>query len=53
VKTEPGEIHPGFWERTTIEAFKNDPLRIAIELIKNSADSYIRMHKKGQINPPL
>lgn len=53
VETEPGEIHPGFWERTTIEAFKNDPLRIAIELIKNSADSYTRIHRKGEVEPPF
>jgi hypothetical protein len=53
LKTEPGEVHPRYWERTTLEAFKNDPFRIAIELIKNSADSYIRLEKIGNVNPPF
>jgi len=52
-RTEPGEIHPKFWERTVREAFKNDPMRIIIELIKNSADSYTRLYKKGKIKPPF
>ncbi len=50
-RTEPGEIHPKRWEKTIIEAFKNDPLRIIIELIKNSADSYTRLQKKGERKP--
>jgi hypothetical protein len=52
-RTELGEIHPKFWERTVREAFKNDPMRIIIELIKNSADSYTRLYKKGKIKPPF
>jgi len=52
-RTELGEVHPKFWERTVKEAFKNDPLRIIIEIIKNSADSYTRLHKKGKIKPPF
>jgi hypothetical protein len=53
LRTEPGEVHPKFWERTVKEAFKNDPMRIIIELIKNSADSYTRLHKRGEMNPPF
>ena len=52
-RTEPGEIHPKYWEKTIIEAFKNDPFRIAIELIKNAADSYTRLEKKGKAKPPF
>jgi len=52
-RTEPGEIHPRYWEKTTIEAFKNDPFRIAIELIKNAADSYTRLEKKKKAKPPF
>jgi len=52
-RTEPGEIHPRYWEKTTIEAFKNDPFRIVIELIKNAADSYTRLEKKGKAKPPF
>lgn len=52
-KIEKGEIHEKFWERTVREAFKNDPFRIVIELIKNAADSYTRLEKKGSIKPPF
>jgi hypothetical protein len=52
-RTEPGEVHPKYWERTTLEAFKNDPFRIAVELIKNAADSYTRLEKKQYANPPF
>jgi len=52
-RTEPGEVHPKYWEKTTLEAFKNDPFRIAIELIKNAADSYTRLEKKGRAKPPF
>jgi len=52
-RTEPGEIHPKYWEKTVKEAFKNDPLRIIIELIKNSADSYTRLQKRSEIKPPF
>jgi len=52
-KTEKGEIHEKFWEKTVREAFKNDPFRIAIELIKNAADSYTRLEKKGNMKPPF
>jgi hypothetical protein len=52
-KTEKGEIHEKFWERTVREAFKNDPFRIVIELIKNAADSYTRLEKKENVKPPF
>jgi hypothetical protein len=52
-KTEKGEIHEKFWERTVREAFKNDPFRIVIELIKNAADSYTRLEKKGKMKQPF
>ena len=52
-KTEKGEIHKKFWERTVREAFKNDPFRMVIELIKNAADSYTRLEKKGSAKPPF
>lgn len=52
-RIEAGEIHEKFWERTVREAFKNDPLRIAVELIKNAADSYTRLEKRGSIKPPF
>jgi len=52
-RIEKGEIHPKYWERTVKEAFKNDPLRIIIELIKNSADSYTRLYKRKKIKPPF
>jgi hypothetical protein len=52
-RKEPGEVHPKFWERTVKEAFKNDPMRIIIELVKNSADSYTRLHKRGRAQPPF
>jgi hypothetical protein len=53
IRREKGEIHENFWEKTVREAFKNDPFRIIIELIKNSADSYTRLEKKGQAQPPF
>lgn len=52
-RVEPGEVHPKFWEKTVKEAFKNDPMRIIIELIKNSADSYTRLYKRRERNPPF
>ena len=52
-RIEKGEISPKYWERTVKEAFKNDPLRIIIELIKNSADSYTRLYKRKKIKPPF
>ncbi|MEM3523404.1 MAG: ATP-binding protein [Thermoproteota archaeon] len=52
-RTEPGEIHPEWFKKTVIEAFKNDPMRIIIELIKNSADSYTRLQKRGEARPPF
>ena len=52
-KTEKGEIHEKFWERTVKEAFKNDPFRIIIELIKNAADSYTRLEKRENVKPPF
>jgi len=51
-RSEEGEVHPSFWRKTVNEAFKNDPLRILIELIKNAADSYTRLEKKNEIKPP-
>jgi len=53
IRTEPGEVHPKYWEKTTLEAFKNDPFRIVIELVKNAADSYTRLGKKGVGKPPF
>jgi hypothetical protein len=53
LRIEKGEIHENFWEKTVREAFKNDPFRIIIELIKNSADSYARLEKKGKGHPPF
>jgi hypothetical protein len=52
-RTEPGVVHKKFWERTVIEAFKNDPMRIIIELVKNSADSYTRTLQKREMQPPF
>jgi len=52
-KTEKGEIHEKFWERTVKEAFKNDPFRIIIELVKNAADSYTRLEKREPVKPPF
>jgi hypothetical protein len=52
-RTEPGEVHPKYWEKTTLEAFRNDPFRIIIELIKNAADSYTRLRKKENAKPPF
>lgn len=46
-------MHPDFWKKTTLEAFKNDPFRIVIELIKNAADSYTRLEKKSLMKPPF
>ena len=51
-RIEAGVVHPKYWERPVREAFKNDPLRIVIELIKNAADSYTRGSKMQQIEPP-
>ncbi len=51
-RTEPGEISREFWAKTVREAFKNDPLRIVIELIKNAADSYTRLEKQGNASAP-
>ncbi|MDD5331974.1 MAG: ATP-binding protein [Candidatus Nanoarchaeia archaeon] len=50
---KPGIITEKWWERTVKEAFKNDPIRIIIELIKNSADSYTQLEKKENIKPPF
>jgi hypothetical protein len=52
-KIEAGEIHPKFWERTVKEAFKTDYFRIIIELVKNAADSYTRLERKGKAKPPF
>jgi hypothetical protein len=49
---EPGEVNRAYWERTVAEAFKCDPIRIIIELIKNAADSYTRLEKRGEGKPP-
>jgi len=51
-RTEPGEISRDFWVKTVKEAFKNDPLRIIIELVKNAADSYTRLEKQGKASAP-
>jgi len=51
-RTEPGEISREFWLKTVKEAFKNDPLRIIIELVKNAADSYTRLEKRGKASVP-
>jgi len=51
-RTEPGEISRDFWVKTVKEAFKNDPLRIIIELVKNAADSYTRLEKQGKASVP-
>jgi len=51
-RTEPGEISRDFWVKTVKEAFKNDPLRIIIELAKNAADSYTRLEKQGKASVP-
>jgi hypothetical protein len=53
IRREKGEIHENFWEKTVREAFKNDPFRIIIELIKNAADSYARLDKKKKGQPPF
>ena len=52
-RKEAGEIHEKFWENTVNEAFKNDPFRIIIELVKNGADSYTRLEKKGVSKAPF
>ena len=52
-RVELGEVHPKYWEKTVKEAFKNDPLRILIELIKNAADSYTRQEKKERSKTAL
>ena len=52
-RKEAGEIHEKFWENTVNEAFKNDPFRIIIELVKNAADSYTRLEKKGEAKAPF
>ena len=52
-KVEPGEISREFWVKTVKEAFKNDPLRIIIELVKNAADSYTRLEKQGKSSGPF
>jgi len=51
-KTEPGEVSREFWLKTVREAFKNDPLRMIIELVKNAADSYTRLEKQGKASAP-
>lgn len=51
-RIEPGEISRDFWVKTVKEAFKNDPLRIIIELVKNAADSYTRLEKQGKSSGP-
>jgi len=51
-KREPGEISRDFWLKTVREAFKNDPFRIIIELVKNAADSYTRLEKQGKASVP-
>ena len=52
-RVEKGEATPQYWDRMVRDAFKNDPLRIIIELIKNSADSYTRLHKNNVRKPPF
>lgn len=52
-RREPLEMGDLWWKRTVKEAFKNDPIRIIIELIKNSADSYERLIQKGQTPKPF
>lgn len=50
---EKGDIADKYWKDMVKAAFKNDPLRIIIEIIKNSADSYMRLEKKGLVKPPF
>jgi len=51
-KREPGEISRDFWLKTVREAFKNDPFRIIIEIVKNAADSYTRLEKQEKASVP-
>ncbi len=51
IKRKPGVVTEAWWERTVKEAFRHDPIRIIIELIKNSADSYTKLEKNKEIKP--
>jgi len=53
ITRKKGEITHTWWKRTVKEAFKHDPLRILIELIKNSADSYTKLKNNKGVKPPF
>ncbi|MGC8651573.1 MAG: ATP-binding protein, partial [Minisyncoccia bacterium] len=50
---EKGSIHPSFWKKQVREAFGSDPYKLIIELIKNAADSYIRLKNSNKMQPPF
>jgi len=52
-RAEKGDVHESYWEAQAIEAFKSDPMKILIELIKNSADSYTNFAKNKNVKPPF
>jgi len=51
VAKEPGKVHPLFFEKAVQDNFGSDPYKLIIELIKNAADSYMRLG--ATISPPF
>jgi hypothetical protein len=51
VDKEQGKVHPKFFEKTVQDNFGSDPYKLIIELIKNAADSYMRLG--ATISPPF
>jgi hypothetical protein len=50
---EPIEIDPRQWRKQIKAGIGNSPIRILVELITNSIDSYKRLKDKGLVKPPV
>jgi hypothetical protein len=51
-KKVPLEIDERFWAKTVKSAIGNNPIRILVEIIMNSADSYQRLSQAKLAKPP-
>jgi hypothetical protein len=51
-RKEPMPIDERFWRKTRKAAIGDNPIRILVELITNSVDSYRRLEHKGLANSP-
>lgn len=52
-KKEPMPIDERFWRKTRKAAIGDNPIRILVELVTNSVDSYRRLEQQGLAKPPF